>query len=717
MREWISKGELVRRLGITERAIRLRAAKEGWASRLGENGQREYPGDDLPADIQATLRRTATPNPSTARVTLAEEIANTAAHARRADGLARFAAQDDERATARAEILHLFETYRAANRHPTLFEARLAFARAYMERQLEVPAEVRAAVPKLSERTLRRWQVAVEKEGLARLAGRYGNRKGAGRIDQDPEVSDFIVGLIADRPRVKAKLVMRGLRARFPAERVPAYRTVQRFITAWKRDNRQAHEALANPDAFRGRYMAAFGSASENVAGLNALWELDSTPADVMLANGRHSIIGVIDVWSRRTKLLVTRTSKATAIAALMRRAMLDWGVPVIIKTDNGQDYTSRHIKRVVTGLGIEQQLCTPFSPYEKPHIERFFRTFSHDLVELLGGFIGHNVAERREIESQRSFAERLMLPGETVEIQMTAEEFQRFCDRWAADVYHHEAHSGLSNASPLLKAAQWRGAVRRIENERALDVLLAEAPGGDGWRSVTKKGVRVEGGDFIAPELTDVIGEKVRVLYDVTDFGRVYVFNADGQFICIAECPERTGISRKAIAAEARARQRKRIAEERRQLKALAKGANTRDLVEDILAERARANASVVPLPVPGTPHETDALAAAAEAAAYEPRKIAELTPAEIEIADRAWREINGEAEPDKRATAQIIDAATGRPYFADDKEYAEWVMANPDKADDQDRAWLAKKMESKTFRLWLGIEPWEEEKRAASR
>ena len=34
-------------------------------------------------------------------------------------------------------------------------------------------------------------------------------------------------------------------------------------------------------------------------------------------------------------------------------------------------------------------------------------RTFSHDLVELLDGYIGHDVAARKDIEARRSFAQR----------------------------------------------------------------------------------------------------------------------------------------------------------------------------------------------------------------------------------------------------------------------------------------------------------------------
>ena len=42
------------------------------------------------------------------------------------------------------------------------------------------------------------------------------------------------------------------------------------------------------------------------------------------------------------------------------------------------------------------------YSGWEKPHIERFFRTLSHGLIELLPAYIGHCVADRQVIEARK---------------------------------------------------------------------------------------------------------------------------------------------------------------------------------------------------------------------------------------------------------------------------------------------------------------------------
>jgi len=225
----------------------------------------------------------------------------------------------------------------------------------------------------------------VAQEGVGRLAGRYGEKtRGQGLIDRQPEVEQLVVGILGAKPEARPSHILAVLSARLGKRAditLPTLRTLERWMAGWKERNAELHLANSNPDAWKGKHMVAFGSQSEGVERLNQRWEYDSTPADVLLTDGRYAILGVLDVGSRRGKLLVSPTSKATHIGLLTRRAMLDWGVPDEAKTANGQDYVSQHLQRVFCGLGIRHRTCPPFQPWHKPHIERFFRTFSHGLV------------------------------------------------------------------------------------------------------------------------------------------------------------------------------------------------------------------------------------------------------------------------------------------------------------------------------------------------
>ncbi|HET7348413.1 MAG TPA: transposase family protein, partial [Acidobacteriaceae bacterium] len=484
------------------------------------------------------------------------------------------------------------------------------FAGAYSRGELQIPDPLREIIgDTLSAATLARWQRAKDQQGVAALAGAYGNRAGTGKIESDTELRDFIIAMLVDRPHLGARQISRGLHGRFgDSKELPCLRSIERFLTRWKRENAQVFTAVANPDAWKNRYMVAHGRADEDVVRLNQRWEFDSTMADVMLTDGRHVIVQIVDVWSRRRMFQVSKSSSAEAICQTMRRCLMQWGVPEQVKLDNGQDYVSHRMQRVFDSLDCDVHLSAPFSPWQKPHVESGFKTFSHDLLEMLPGYSGHSVADAQELRARHSFADRLMQKNAVVEIKLDSAALQEFCDRWTRDVYEHEPRSGLDGMTVFQRLASWRGEVRRITDERTLDLLLAEAPDGHGGRTVGKKGIRVDGLLYIAPELGAFAGERVRVLYDPDDVGRIVVYH-DDQFVCVAKCPEVLGVSRREIAIESRARQKAEIEAARRELRALARKADTRDIVFEYLDRKEREAQTVATLPPPNVVHITPAI------------------------------------------------------------------------------------------------------------
>src|SRR6185312_14284615 len=108
--------------------------------------------------------------------------------------------------------------------------------------------------------------------------------------------------------------------------------------------------------------------------------------------------------------------------------------------------------------------------------------TMQRGLMRTLPGFVGHSVADRKVIEGRKSFAARL---GEQAEdmfaVELTAAQLQQHLDDWCAHVYGAKPHAGLKGLTPFAAAATAGGSVRRIEDPRALDMLLAPAAGKDG--------------------------------------------------------------------------------------------------------------------------------------------------------------------------------------------------------------------------------------------
>ncbi|MBI4928165.1 MAG: transposase [Anaerolineae bacterium] len=507
---------------------------------------------------------------------------------------------------------------------------------------------------------------------------------------------DFIKGLLCERPHLGISAVRQAIEARFDGQQIPSTSALRRYVTRWRSENKSLLLYCTHFDKWRDLHMLAMGNASETVTRLNQVWEFDSTPGDVMLKDGRHCLIGVIDVYSRRAKLHVTPTSRATAVAAVTRRALLDWGVPEVAKTDNGSDYVSAHMVRVFESLEIEQLLCRPFHPEDKPHIERFFKTLLHGIFEFLAGDIGHSVAERKAIEDRRSFAQRIMRQGEDpVDIAMTAEELQRICDRWCDAVYHQNVHGSLNGKTPAQMAREWRLPVRRISDERALDILLSEAPDKEGTRVIGKEGIQVDRGTFIAAELGPHVGKTVFVLLDALDYGSIYVFliNTDGskEFLCRAVDPARTGHDRAEIAAHGKAVQDRVMREGRKELKRLAKEAELTSINEEILCHRERQRANIHEFPGRSEAYTTPAMQEAARA--VENVRRSQMGPCPIAISTE-----------EETAAAELIDMAQARresrPAPATRQEKYEQInedlMRGID-VSDSDLAWM------KRYELWL--------------
>ncbi len=218
--------------------------------------------------------------------------------------------------------------------------------------------------------------------------------------------------------------------------------------------------------------------------------------------------------------------------------------------------------------------------------------------------------------------------------MKMSAAELQQFCNDWLEHEYHSRKHSSLGE-SPAARVASYAGHIRTIDDERLLDVLLSELAG---TRTITKKGIKLDGGFYIHAELAAHTGEQVNVFYDEADMGRVYVYSLDGDYLCTAEDPAITGISREEVGVKAKAVQKEAIQEERRRLKSTAKKVTKRDVAQQILEHRAEEERAekVRHFPRPETEYTSDGIEAARAALEAQIAKadsapeLPELTPLE---------------------------------------------------------------------------------------
>ena len=541
------------------------------------------------------------------------------------------------KADARADIVRTFEAWRAEG--APLVSSLKAFASDYGAGLVPVAAGTRETIPTASWNSIQRWHKAFLANGTAGVVAETGGRKSI--IESDPDfAADAAALLIVNPHHVTARQIGELLAARYPDREQPGVDSIRRFCRKWRKENARAVSAVADPDGHRSRRQPAFGDATAVAAadGLNSLWELDSTTADVMCADGkRYALVAAIDVWSRRARVYVSPTSRSTAICALLRRAVIEWGVPGRIRTDEGADYTSRHVRRALRDLGIDHQPLPPYSPDKKPFIERFIGTLSRDFLTRLPGFTGHNVADAARLRGRKSFAGRR---GETAAevfgCSLGPEELQEKIDAWCAAVYGRRKHSGL-DCSPFERAASWTGE-RRFVDERALDALLADG----GTRVVSKKGVQIDGGFYIAAALGAMVGERVQVRQDAADWGRVQVFTDEadtiGRWVCTAEDPMRTGIDREEAAREAKRLHRDAASAARAMARDLAEQRSPASAADEVLTHAVAQSERVVAFPAAGAEHTSNSVLAAvtaAESAGADAKPAAEppkkLTDAEL--------------------------------------------------------------------------------------
>lgn len=653
--------EIARAMGNHLSSVKRRANKEQWpfVSETVRGGRRKvFDLDLLPETVSQAVRKyralqevnkiTSTTQPiEVSRPDRADQLR------RKEQGLSRLAALPDadprkRRARAREWVIRRWSDYADA-RKSSLRACVQDFVEAYKAGDISVPEQHLEMLPKLhgarslNQATLYRWRKVYREQGLAGLMDGYGTRKGAFKVAENEELKNVVLGCLMQAPHITPGDIKAYLAARHPQLDIVSEKSIERFIKHWRKENAQLWTLLTNPDQWKNEYMVAHGSHHESVKALNQLWEMDSTPADWMLQDGRHNVIGAIDMYSRRLRFHVSKTSTAEALGLTFRRCALDWGIPEAVRTDNGADYVSHQFSTVLRDLEIDHRLCLPFASEQKGTIERAMRTMSHGILDLLPGFIGHNVAQRKAIEARKSFADRIMTPGETVEVSMTAAELQERLDQWCDHVYMHNKHAGLK-ATPWQIISNWTQPVRRLADPRALDALLAPIAG---ERRVTKKGIKLDHYHYIAPELAEHVGMDVFLRRDPDDIGRIFVYDTDGVFICAAQAHEILGISRAEAAAAAKHHQRRFLSEKKKDLQE-ARRAIRENIGEAVLQHRIETTSNLASFPKPSEPYSTAALEQHGRAARAGDETQA---PERDETTERAVRELEKEMATPKKA------------------------------------------------------------------
>ena len=544
---WYTLSELIGTPGLpsSRATIKSIAERDEWQSRL-RRGKRgggiEYAIASLPAKTQQYLCDFAqngviqvAGGPSI-EITKSSSSIGVVPKAEERDRVISIAGARRDRAV-RQSILCEFWEYQ--ERHPKyrVCDAAQRFAQSYNDRSIVMPAQ--SIIPSFHYTSLIRWNniLSSGKDGYKILCGKYGKRKGLNKIDDLPEVRDFILARLGTRISNLHREIWQEFKD--TGFKLFSIATLRRWFEKYKQENRSNWiEVVEGKDAWNNKQRAAFGNASNGIYYANQEIQLDSTPTDILLADGkRYSIIGAIDVYTRRVRLHLAPTSSSSEIVqGLMYKTFTDLGLPSTIKTDRGMDYLSENVKCALRSLGIAHKVCQARSPWMKPYIERLFGTLTRQL-ETISGYCGHKVSDRKVLTEQLEKEQQFRL---------TPEQFQAELDAWVT-TYESTPHSGIGGLTPIERYQNSTIPIRKVDDLRTLEFLLSVSPDRLGIRTVQKKGVCVDRHYYIAAELANRIGSRVSVKYSINkDAGEMHIYEESsdntGAYICTAHNAELSG-------------------------------------------------------------------------------------------------------------------------------------------------------------------------------
>ncbi|KQX56861.1 MULTISPECIES: Mu transposase C-terminal domain-containing protein [unclassified Paenibacillus] len=200
----------------------------------------------------------------------------------------------------------------------------------------------------------------------------------------------------------------------------------------------------------------------------------------------------------------------------------LEWeafGIPNIIYVDNGMDFKSTDIKRLVNET-LESEIM--HRPVKTPHygsvIERLFGTINTELIHNILGTTKSNIFKKGDLEPEKDAV-------------LTLDQLRKILIHYLTDIYQIRPHRGLgNNISPV---AKYRESVNEVgypewifpgdEEKYKIDFMLTK------HKPYTRDGVRWDNKIYKSKECEDIIGSKEKkytVKYDLDDISKIYLLH-----------------------------------------------------------------------------------------------------------------------------------------------------------------------------------------------
>lgn len=361
-----------------------------------------------------------------------------------------------------------------------------------------------------------------------------GHGKGNKTLRYPPEVYQIINQGISEiylQPEhrtskdVQAFILGKFMEQNIPEHYLPSSRTIQRCIA--KLDPFVEMKVKQGSRVAR-KYFQAAGISSPSPFALYTV-EIDTHYLDIIVIDpetgqplGRPFLACAIDTYSRAivgTFISMFPPSALTTLAVIKDMITrpsrnLPGGIPSIIIPDNGVEFKNNALARVCEQLKITLTPSQVGTPNNKPHIERFFGTLTHGILQKLPGTTFSNPTERGSYDS----VGRALL---------TLDQVKEYVDEWINTVYHLSIHSSTGRAPVLV----WQDAIQHIKPSSMTDVdadIICRRPV---ERTINQGRVTIDGLSYCAHALTTLQADgvkKVTVLIDDLNLFKVFIIHPD---------------------------------------------------------------------------------------------------------------------------------------------------------------------------------------------
>lgn len=262
----------------------------------------------------------------------------------------------------------------------------------------------------------------------------------------------------------------------------------------------------------------------------NAMWQADHCLLDIYVIGENNQPVRpwltvIIDDYSRAIAgyyfVFKSPSTLQTALAlrqAIWRKGDYKWeicGIPEILYTDHGSDFTSKHLEMACADLKINLIFSMVGKPRGRGRIERFFLTINQELLCHLPGYITK--------DNPKNMAALLTLA-------QLEEKFKNYL----LNEYHQIPHS-ITKVPPIKRWGE-NGFLPQLPSSlEKLDLLLLTV---SEPRKVHQDGIHFQTLRYIDTVLAAYIGESISIRYDPRDMAEIRVFY-NNKFLCQAICQE----------------------------------------------------------------------------------------------------------------------------------------------------------------------------------